>query len=332
MEFSETLELKRIAKYRNNQGECSPFTKLVKSWTKQNSSEKSQVTPFIFKPLIHSPSFSECSNALSPAGLEKFEKDFEIVQDNSYLDELKKKKNSILTLSLKNSEETVNNSPIKQLTLKIYFFRSLNKINLSVPKEIMVNDMITRALQAYSKTKYPSLPYGINSEAYEVWLPDEDGIFPDTDYTIDKSSFVSHLNATTLCILEKANFQSSLYTSKRDSSVLRIRTKTGLIHLKFLYKSNWAVIALNPESHLYDVLGQLWKKFFILGELSAKMFEFRVFIEEGGYECALDMSLKIKEIPKQDIRLYRKVLADTPKKFIRRNHKSQQIFFNSKYF
>lgn len=332
MEFSEALELKRIAKYHNNQGECSPFTKLVKSWTKLNPSEKSPVTPLVFKSTMHAPSFSAYANVLSPAGLKNFEKDFEIVQDNSYLEEPRKKRNSILTISLKSSEETVNSSPIKQLNLKVYFFRSSNKINLSVPKEITVNDMITRALQAYTKTKYPPLPYGINTEAYEVWLPDEDGIFPDTDYSIDKSLFVAYLNATTLCILEKADFRSSLYISKRGSSVLRIRTKTGSIHLKFLYESNWAIIALNPESYLCDVLAQLWKKFFILGELSAKMFEFRVFIEEGGYECALDMSLKIKELPKQDIRLYRKVLADTPKNLIRRNHKSQQIFFNPKHF
>jgi hypothetical protein len=83
--------------------------------------------------------------------------------------------------------------------------------------------------------------------------------------------------------------------------------------LQVFFENNWAVIAVNPNSRLREVLVPLWKKFFIFGELCTNMFEFRIFIEEGGYECALDMDLLIKEIPNTDIRLYRKVLADTPK-------------------
>lgn len=332
MEFSETLELRRIAKYKNDKGECSPFSKLVKTWSQLKPNGKNPISQVYFK---HAPSLSSRSARefiKSPSNQDDDESDFKIVKDNSYLEKVKDEKKSTLAISLSNTEEVPKIIPINQIVLDVYFFQTRNKVTLSLPDEITVDDMISRALQSYSKTKYPPLPHGINSDAYEVWLPEDDNIFPDTDYAIDKTASVASLGVSTLCICDIPDYRSSIYNSKRGTNVVKIPSKSGLLHVKFIYENRWAVLALNPESHLSEVLIQLWKKFLIIGDLSVKMFEFRVFIEEGGYECALDMSLKIKELPKQDIRLYRKILADTPKNLGHRGHKSLQIFFNAKNF
>ena len=190
-------------------------------------------------------------------------------------------------------------------------------------------DMIYKALVAYSRTQSAALPHGMDLEGYEVWIPEDEGYLPDTDYAINHNSFVAILAVSTLCLCEKPEFKPSICTNSIGSRLLRRNTRPGKYLVKFFFENTSAVIDVNPSAKLSEVLVVLWRKFFILEELTPDMFEFRMFIEEVGNECALDMGLMIKELPKTDIRLYRKIHADTPQGkpqgMLHRLHKSQVI-------
>jgi hypothetical protein len=326
MEFSEAFELKRIAKSRIITGESSPITKLFNTRSSiptSDSTPTSRITNQSSPPDFYAPE----PIIINPSNLAKIS-GFHIEKDTSYLQEAKQAKRSSLTMSLIDSSvDTEKNSPIKQLTLDIYFFRTPDKIRLKVPYEIKVGDMLAKALLAYSKSKFPMLPHGLNIEGYEVWLPEDNYNLPDTDYAINPGCFVHSLGVKVLCVCEKPGFRSSIYTSSKVSSILNNQTRGGLAHVKFFFENSSVVIAVRPNTLLREILVTLWKKFFIFGELSVEMFEFRLLIEEGGYECALDMGLKIGELPSKSIRLYRKVLADTPKALTRKTHKSQVFTF-----
>jgi hypothetical protein len=306
MEFSEFFELNRIAKSTHLNYRSHPNLKLSKS--EITSTGKLPDHKLKYNLSSDGSFYSDFSSKST-----EIYEPFKIEKDTSYLDDIKTSKRSSLTLSLLEPEEKLNKSPLKQLSIEIYFFRSPNKVKLIVPNEITVNDIIIKALLAYSKSNYSRLPHGTNSDGYEIWLPEDDGYLPDLDYLIDKKLYVANLSASSLCLCEKPDFRSSIYDINNGSRNLRKNIKSDTLHTKFVYENNYKIIAVNPDSTLSSLLITLWKKFFIFGDISADMFEFRIFIEEGGYECAVDMSLEIKDLPNTDIRLYRKVLADTPK-------------------
>lgn len=327
MEFSEASELKRIASRSKLNGESSPFTKLV---TKYNPNKKSDFSPSI-QPGSNSsfdfPTFPTSSTMTAYIPNDPIQALLKIEKDTSYLNEPNHHKRSSLTMSLLSHEPIFEVSQVKQLILEIYFFCTPVKIQLIVPQEITVIDMMAKALSAYSKTESRILPHGLNTDGYEVWIPEDDGYMPDTDYAIDRSLYVAKLAVNVLCICEKPGFKSDFSNGKAEDLLRRHGRHDGKL-VKFYFENTSALVAVNPNLQLREVLVLLWKKFFILGDLNADMFEFRVFIEEGGYECALDMGLMIKELPKMDIRLYRKVHADTPKNNSHMKNMSQNFKFD----
>jgi hypothetical protein len=268
----------------------------------------------------------------SSASKEDLELDLVIEKDTSYLQENNQAKQSSLTLLLQQKEEFFHPSPIKTLNLTLYFFRTLNKIHLSVPVEIISGDLIAKALLKYDKTDFPKLPHGLDSQGYDLWIADEDSCLPDMDYSIEPGTFVASLRVKTFCICEKPGFRSSIFNSNNGSQKVIKNSRPGTVHTKFFFENSSVVVAVKPDDSLEKVLVLLWKKFFVFGDLNKELWEFRVFVKEIGNECAVDMGLMIKELPRVDIRLYRKVLADIPRSaFYKKGTSSQYVFKESSF-
>lgn len=305
MEFSEEFELTRLSKSRKLSTE-SILSKLTKHRNLATLHTVHEYTEHSEKK----------SNSHSGRKIyndqEDVESELKFEKDNSYLNKPKHAQRSSLTLLLQQPEGSFGSFSGKLLNLVVYFFRTMNRIKLAVPQEITAADTIIKALLAYDRAGIGKLPHGLDSQGYELWIADEETCLPDTDYTISANKFVALLGVKTLCICEKPDYRSSIYQSNNGSSLITKNAKPGSIHARFFFENSSTVVAVKPESELREVLIILWKKFYVFGNLNTNDFEFRVFIKEIGHECGLDMGLMIKELPGLDIRLYRKVLADSP--------------------
>jgi len=305
MEFSEEFELARLSKSRKLSTE-SILTKLAKA---RNSATLHPVHEHTENSEYKAKSHS---NKKSYNGLEDKDSELKFEKDNSYLSRPKHVQRSSLTLLLQQPEGSPARYSGKLLNLAVYFFRTMNVIRLVVPQEITAADTVIKALLAFDKAGMGKLPHGLDSQGYELWIADEETCLPDTDYTISPNTFMALLSVKTLCICEKPDYRSSIFQSNNGSSLVTKNPKPGSIHARFFFENSSTVVAVKPESELREVLLTLWKKFFVFGNLNTNDFEFRVFVKEIGNECALDMGLMIKELSELDIRLYRKVLADSP--------------------
>ncbi|OMJ78719.1 hypothetical protein SteCoe_21396 [Stentor coeruleus] len=240
---------------------------------------------------------------------------FSIEKDNSYLTERLPNRRSSLTLSLSQPDELILSTPIKQLVLEVYFFRSPTKFKLIVPPEITVSGMLSKALQAYSKHIYSNLPLGNNANTYQVWLAEEDTHLPDFDYALDQNIQVSKLGVTNFCVCEKTGCADIFSDKKLGIKSVKAKKLTlkdkNLTLIKFHFKGSWTHLAVQKNWKLVNVLPILQRKFFFSG--AEKDFEFRVFIKETGEECPVDMTLLIKDLGFSEIKLYRKKLADNPR-------------------
>ena len=315
MEFSEIFELNRIAK-------CiqlfKPKNKMQKLKSKTLAVNR-ESSPSMQLSLKSSPDSLQCSmnSEKSPAKhlpLLDFEK------DNSYLYSPSVLRRSSLTESLLEISDTKFLSPLNQLVIEVYFFRSLNKLKLVLPMDITVSDLLIKALQAYSNMNFSRLPYGLDSNGYELWVSEDENHLPDTDYILNKRSKVSTLGVSILCLCEKKGYidRSSYKISK---SIINRHGKDRLL-IKFYFEGAWSHLAVEINLKLSDVLVLLMKKFAIVGKASEREFEFRIFIRDTCEECPVDMGLYIRELNTNDIRLYRKKYADAPpllKKHKKRN-------------
>ncbi|OMJ66713.1 hypothetical protein SteCoe_36356 [Stentor coeruleus] len=318
MEFSEVNELNRIASSIVKSNLINPFRSAKKLSPLQHP-HISQHSP---DSLSKSPNLSnnpqlqgqvqkslECrKSCVLPA--------FSIEKDNSYLTERPTNKRSSLTLLLSQPDEQTLSTPIKQLVLEVYFFRSPIKFKLIVPPEITVSGMLRKALQAYSKYIYSILPLGNNANAYQVWLPEEDTHLPDFDYALDQNIQISILGVSCFCVCEKIGCADIFSDKKPGIRSLKATNLTqmkdkNLTLIKFHFKGSWAHLAVQKNWRLANVLPILQRKFFFSG--AEKDFEFRVFIQDTGEECPVDMTLLIKDLGFSEIKLYRKKLADNPR-------------------
>lgn len=312
MEFSEDFELARLSKSRK----ANTDSILLKLFKNKNSNTlhavhdnaENSFKSFEMFPRVHSK--EDIASSL------KFEKDC------SYLNKAKHAQRSSLTILLQQPEDESFTHSGKVLNLVILFFRTMNKIRITVPQEISAGDTIIKALLAFDKAGIGKLPHGLDSQGYDIWIADEESCLPDTDYTISPNTFISLLGVKTFCICEKPDYRSSIFQSNNGSSLITKSSKQGIVHKRFFFENSSTVVAVKPESKLSEVLITLWKKFYILGDLNSSLFEFRVFVKEIGHECAVDLQLMIKELPDLDLRLYRKVLADTPQSLHKRQAKS----------
>ena len=132
---------------------------------------------------------------------------------------------------------------------------------------------------------------------------------------MDGNSKVADLGVYIFCVCAKSEYlQKDSYKSSSVSKRSSLAKDKAII--KFYFEEAWTHLAVDPNARLSEVLGPLMRKLFIISDLSEEMFEFRIFVLGTSEECAVDMSLMVKELGTNDIRLYRKKYADAP-----RNHK-----------
>lgn len=303
MEFSEAFELNRIVQVRD----FLPYSNRLKDLKKLSSGCNSIET---------SPQFSQ--NSKSTPDYDGFfshyhqnESDLLTIEvDNSYLREKVNTRRSSLTVLIQDTSDFLSTSSVNHLVLEIFFFRTENKIKLTVPSEITVGDLLRKALSSFGKANVLDLPNGLDSNGYEIWIAEDDSYLPDTDCLIENNSMVASLGVTTFCICAKAEFTPK--DSYKGSFSVRHTVTSDKLLVKFYFERAWTHLAVNPNEKLSQVLQSLIRKFFITGALTEEMFEFRIFLQDTGEECNVDMSLPIRELRTNDIRLYRKKYKDSP--------------------
>lgn len=300
MEFSEVFELNRLAKegYKDLK-----FSKLQELRTVPKISRFSQE----IQRDRGSQLFDYNLKGDAENNSERTRK-FYIEKDFSYLQPRKDKPRSSLTLSLLQPEEVQQKPLNSQIVMKIYFFHSPHYLNLVLPQEINVIDMLKKALISYTKHFKSSLPYGLDTNAYQVWLPNEDLNTPDPDFPISKDRKVNSLNTKILCICEKPSYTYT--TPTKNSKIVQSLSNKDKIILKISFKGSWTHIQVSPFSKLLNLLPTIQKKFFIQGRVCEKLYEFKVFIEEIGEYCNVDMNLYVQDLRNTDISLYVKKYAD----------------------
>ena len=300
MEFSEIFELNRLAKQGNKDLKLSKIQQLrtvpkISRFSQEIQRDRTtQLIDFNFKG--HTEKNSERTRK------------FFIEKDFSYLQPRKDKPRSSLTLSLLQPEEDQKKPLNSQIVIKIYFFHSPHYLNLVLPQEINVVDMLKKALVSYTKHFKSSLPYGLDTSAYQVWLPNEESNMPDPDFPISKDRKVNSLNTKTLCVCEKPSYTCP--TRAKTSKMVQILSNKDKLILKVFYKGSWTHIQVSPFSKLQDLLPVIQKKFFIPGRVCESLYEFKVFIEETGEYCSVDMNLFVQDLRTSDISLNVKKYAD----------------------
>ena len=291
MEFSEDFELKTLTKSSKLSIKIETPTKLLSS--KQRKS-KFQSCPFTSQ----SQDFSQNPDHNSRLLIQK---------DLSYLKPQSHNPRSSLTLSLIHPVESVNLSETS-LLIKIYFFHSSHYIDLVLPYEIKVVDMLSKALLAYIDRFKSSLPYGLDTTAYRVWLPCEDSYKPDTDFVINKDLQVFKLGCSSLCICENLDFNGDRL--KKGNIGIRNLENLDKIVIKVVFEGNWANFLVGKDTCLRDMLGSIQKKFGIDGWIVDELYEFRSFIEETGEYCAVHVDLGVKDLRGHEVWMGRKEYLD----------------------
>ena len=310
MEFSEKSELNRIARTC----ECLLSPKHLKPHPQNPSHSDSKL---IFPDTEESQNFPSDSRncpesrpfpvAHSPTNLI-------IEKDNSFLIETHHNKKSSLTISLMQEEDKSPTFLPHQLKVLVYFFSSPLKLQLSLPSEITISGLLSKALLALKKTNFSALPNGLDASGYEVWLPEDESYMPDKDYVLDGNTRVADLSMSVFCVCARSGYvQKDSYKSS-SVSMRRSLVKDKVI-IKFYFEGTWAHFAVDPNDRLAEVLEPLMKKLFITSDLSEEMLEFRIFVGGTSEECPVDMGLMIKELGTNDIRLYRRKYADAPKMY-----------------
>ena len=291
MEFSEDFELKKLTK-------SSKLSINIDSPAKPHSSNqrKSKFQSYPFTS--HSQDFS--NNPDHNSGLL-------IQKDLSYLKPQSHNPRSSLTLSLIHPVESVKLSDTS-LLIKVYFFHSAHYIDLVLPYEIKVVDMLSKALLAYVDRFKSSLPYGLDTTAYKVWLPCDDSYKPDTDFVINKDLPVFKLGCASLCICENPDFIDSRL--KKGNNGLRNLENLDKIVIKVMFQGNWANFLVSKDACLRKMLPGIQKKFGIDGWIVEELYEFRTFIEETGEYCAVHVDLGVKDLRGHEVWLGRKEYLD----------------------
>ena len=170
--------------------------------------------------------------------------------------------------------------------------------------------MLSKALLAYIDQFKSSLPHGLDTTAYKVWLPYEDSCKPDTDFVINKDLQVFKLGCSSLCICENPDFVSS--RPRKTYSRLGNIEKMNKIVVKVFFESNWASFLVDKETCLRKILPSIQKKFGILGWLAEELYEFTTFIEETGEYCGVHVDVGVNDLRNHEVWLARKEYLDNP--------------------
>ena len=166
MEFSERFELNRIAKI----GDCllCPSKLQIRY---RGSTQLEYNT--ILSDNDENQDFLKDSSDYCPESkflpLPKASINFTIEKDNSFLNENHNCKRSSLTTSLMQEDDKSPMCMLQQLKVEVYFFSSPLKIKLTLPTEITISGLLSKALLALSRSNFSAMPNGLDANGYEVW-------------------------------------------------------------------------------------------------------------------------------------------------------------------
>ena len=229
MEFSEISELNRIAKSIQIFKSSDQLRKIPTISISLNGDS----SPVVQLSLKSSPESRQGSLRNETTSTKPFQQ-LHFERDNSYLQAPFIVRRSSLTESLLNNIDSRPLSPLKQLVIEVYFFRTVNKLKLILPMDITVAGLLSKALITYRRSNISGLPYGLDSNGYQVWVSEDENHIPDTDYILNSDLKVSSLGVNVLCICEKKGYidRSSYKVSK---SIINRQSKDRLL-IKFYFE------------------------------------------------------------------------------------------------
>ena len=215
---------------------------------------------------------------------------------------------SILTESLK-TDITVKQP--QGMSMLIYLFSTNDCIKINIPKKATVEQVIPRIIKSYlkdDKFKLKPLPFGPVAEAYEIRILDEMSFLPKLDYMLDPTSRIKDLYVNCLGFIVKKGYSDS---SKVIIPMIKDESGNGK-PIKVYYEKSCNVVQISEESTVKKLLEKLSLRY---GYLNPDEFEFKVAVqveELNEQECDISMDLKVSSLTTDELKLYRKIYADTP--------------------
>lgn len=344
MEFSEPFELQSILKidcvpskniFASALPLCSDQVERMINLTKSiedclNYSPSSSVPSIIIRsealeppspPQRHDPNpeYQENPRRHSAAHPNNaHQSDIEVTRDESFMESYAQSIQlmSTLTRSLKNDDGFMGPSS-DMAELKIFLFKTSDFLRVYVQKTNTVEQLISKVLNQYTKSGYNNsrpLNNGTKPDGYEIWLVEDDGYLPDTDFIVERSMIIADLAVDSLALCEVEDYQIEIVSSA--GPLRRISQISNGIALKVNFEENWTIVSVSPMCKLSDLLTILEKKFQDIGYLNPEDYEFRIevtleedFMQE---ECIVDMNLTIDSVGTTQLRLCKKTYADAP--------------------
>jgi len=333
MEFSEAYELNNLLKVSKSGQTKNPFV-YDSNITQEAIDKMLEYAESLEDCLVYSPPNSipvaeprkdSDSNTQPEAttqpsckeDLEDYPTQIEVQKDESYMESFAQSigKVSSLTASIMYGTPELQASP-DLMSLRIYLFETQNYLDVQVPKHITVEQLASKVISAYVKSELEEpLPNGTAPEAYEVWLVDDDSLLPEKDFTVEKTMKVRDLAVDCLAFCAVPGYEHQELPAQ-ETPWRRVSEITNGITLKVCFEENWTVISVSPQVTLRDLLGQLERKFAESGYLKPEEFEFKikVSLEDAiqQEECIVDMDLQVNALGTTELKLCRKVYADSP--------------------
>lgn len=321
MELSEYIELERVLKRGIHK------TSSINSYYEEKMIDYDLSMQEFFQNsppcLIPSEIFSslpddppEVTTQVPVIKLDAFDSEIQVEPENNYKETYYESvaKISTLTQSLMQDQEVIRRKSSEKsgnlIELTIYLFGTTDKINVSVPINVTIEQLISKVISVYMKSemnKIKPLPKGPYVEGYQIWMIDEETCFPDTDFTLDRNKLIRDLDTEHLAFCAISGFRAVQVSNKAtrvEGSSLFIQFNDKKIH-----------IGVEPNLLLVDVLKVLEKKL-DLGYMNPSEYEFKIELELEDTiekeECIVGMDMQICDLRTDDLKLYKKVYADTP--------------------
>jgi hypothetical protein len=236
---------------------------------------------------------------------------------NEYYESLHK--TSSLALSLNEQNEDKNKGEIPEqnknlIELTIYLFGTSDTLIVKVPSNVTIDQLLVKVIDTYMKNdinKIKPLPKGPVPEAYQIWMIEEDDLFPDTDFIIEKTIRVIDLDT------QKLAFCAISGTSYNKTSLVYENTNLHEgIPLKIYFEETWLIIGAERYLLLKEVLGIIETKFPRLGYMNPNEYDFYIEVDLENTidkeECIVSMDLPVSSLTTYDLKLYKKIYVDSP--------------------
>lgn len=337
MEFSEPYELTRMLKIKRSTNLKNPYSYEIDP--SQDSIDKMiELAQSIEDCLFYSPPNShqslprisipeqqdqstEAPRPMTPEKQPDSPVNIEVERDESYRESFSQSiaKVSSLTRSLKVEDTTQVIQTADMIQLKVYLFGGLENLIISIPKNATVENLITKVISTFMRSpshRENQLPHGPAPDAYEIWLVDDVSFLPETDFTVDKSMKVRDLGVDALAFCAVSGYSGEPRVSVSQKYMRRVSEIGQCIALKIHFEENSTIVRAEPNESLRDILNKLGQKFSEVSYFHPDEYEFKIEVDlEDAIqqeECGVDLDLQIQALGTTELKLCKKVYADTP--------------------